>query len=490
MAGFVKRNWGGAPAKPQQAQGAANGPTSTNPWSLSVKFADYTEKGNLEFKVSGFYFKDVFTLNNISPNVFKFSQNGKTLIVTSKVDAFLQVLPTLESELKKLNHYKDSSIDNFSDNIEKALQLAPTQEELKANNTAIITNWKQLLQTLNDPETKQKFLLFQTTYTCQSDWKKCALSPANVVEVRLADPLASFVTDANTWLTEFNRKVQPGSPFVIITKPDTPWPPRDKLDAEAKKQGYKSYSAMMNDENGRKLAFGIRKDLAQRLNLATSFYKAKVYDVRFTVPIDPSNDKFLKVANLVNNLTGELNQAAKEYLRVKAYKEGAPQPDVDAKKEGIQTPEELLKYKDFIIKKCAAKKITIPDVGSTEDVIANAIYTYAYKTAEAYNVLSPKAKQAFASAVLYSVAKTINLKTSQVSQAVKIFDSLSTEEVEEVAQKTFETFKQLANFSVSEAVGDGLMSFDDYRNLLMGLLPNKNRIKKNFDDFNDRMNNI
>ena len=224
--------------------------------------------------------------------------------------------------------------------------------------------------------------------------------------------------------------------------------------------------------------------------MRTTYYKSKVYDVRFTQPIDPNNDPFLKVANLVNNLTGELNQVAKEMMMKNAALTGQEKPDFEAKKEGLQTSDELMKYKQYILEKCKSKKIDIPEVGSDNEIIASAIYAYAYKIAEEYNVLSPKAKGAFASAVLYSVAYSIGLESSKVSQAADIFGKISPEEGEELIQKTFEIYKQLATHQVNESMGNGIMSFEQYHELMSKLLPSKDTIKQRFDEMNDRLNNV
>jgi uncharacterized protein YfkK (UPF0435 family) len=70
---------------------------------------------------------------------------------------------------------------------------------------------------------------------------------------------------------------------------------------------------------------------------------------------------------------------------------------------------------------------------------------------------------------------------------------LSPEEGEELAQKTFEVYKKLAGVQVGalneeEVLEEGIMSFEEYRSMIMGLLPNKENIKRRFDEFNDRMN--
>lgn len=491
MPGFVRRGWG------QGAQQKPAGAPQDDRWSLNAKFAQYTDKGNLVFKLSGFKYEDIEKVNKIKPDVFKILKNEKTgsiclIVKPTALEDFKNILPTLVDELRKFNHYNDKSLDEFEEKILSIIEKTPTQEELAANEKTVISNWKQLLETLNDPETKKKFLAFQTTYICQNSFSDAALSPSNVVEVRLADPQASFVTDAATWKNRFNRVVTPGSPFVIITKPEQSIPPIKLLEADPVVRGKGGWNKLCKDSGGPWYgeAWAAIKRVRIKNNLRTTYYKSKVYDVRFTQPIDPNNDPFLKVANLVNNLTGELNQVAKEMMMKNAALTGQEKPDFEAKKEGLQTSDELMKYKQYILAKCKSKKIDIPEVGSDNEIIASAIYAYAYKIAEEYNVLSPKAKGAFASAVLYSVAYSIGLESSKVSQAADIFGKISPEEGEELIQKTFEIYKQLATHQVNESMGNGIMSFEQYHELMSKLLPNKDTIKQRFDEMNDRLNNV
>lgn len=510
--GFTKRSWGTVGQTPQTGgfqkrtwgtpQGGQQGQFNSDLWSLNVKFAKYTQNGYLAFKLSGFKWEDEPKINKVAPDVFIVKKNEKTnsmglIVKADKIEDFKNVLPTLVDELRKLNHYTDASLDSFAEKIEATIEKTPTQAEIDANNTAIITNWKQLLQSLNDPETKKRFLAFQTTYTCENSFADAVLSPNNVIEVQMADPQASFVTDAATWRNRFNRIVLPGAQSVIIKKPEQTIPPENLLNSDPVVMKNGGWKALCKKSGGPWYgeAWAAIKRVRIKNNLRTTYYEAKVYDVRFTKPIDPNDDPFMQVANLVNNLTGELNQVAQEIMKKDAILKGEEAPDFENKKEGIQSNEELLKYKEFILKKCKSEKVQVQTIGSDEDIIANAIYTYAYKIAESYNVLSPQGRSAFASAVLYSVASTINLNSSKVSQSVHIFDKLSPEEGEELAQKTFEVYKKLAGVQVgalseSTELNEGLMSFEEYRSMIMGLLPNRDNIKRKFDEINERLNRV
>lgn len=493
MAGFQRRAWGDG-TKQTTPQSSFGG---NDKWSLNVKFAQYNDKGNLVFKLSGFKYEDIEKINKVNPNIFRVIKNEKTgsmcLVVKSgAVEEFRNELPVMVDELKKLNHYNDKSLDDFEEKVNAVIDKTPTQEELDANEKNVIFNWKQLLEALNDPETKKRFLAFQTTYTCQNSFSDAMLSPGNVIEVRMADPQASFVTDAATWKNRFNRAITPNSPFIIITKPEQTIPPTKLLEADPIVRSKGGWNALCKASGGPWYgeAWAAIKRVRIKNNLKTTYYKSKVYDVRFTQPMDPNNDPFLKVANLINNLTGELNQVAKELMTKNAVLNGQDTPDFEEKKEGLQTSEELMKYKQFILSKCKSKKIDVPEIGSDNEIIASAIYSYAYKIAEEYNVLSPKAKSAFASAILYSVAYSIGLESSKVGQAAHIFDSLNPEESVELTQKTFPLYKSLATHQLNESIGGKIMDFEEYSNFIRNLFPNKENIKQRFDEMNDRLNNV
>lgn len=503
MDGFQKRAWGenNNAFQPQQSNVKTVNSfrnTNTPQLSINVKFGRYNEKGNLVFKLASFHFKDIDLINKKYKDTFSLiekqtpnSQYSTIYLVVKpeNIENFKQVLPSVVQDLKATGHYTDASIDSFEEKILNSIDKTPTPEEIEANEKNVITNWKDLFKELQNPETRQKFLAFQTTYTCQNTYYDAALSPTNVLEVRLADPQASFVTDAATWKSKYNRNVNAGAPYIIVTKPEQTLPPTKYLEADPVVRANGGWNALCKKCGGPGYgeAWSAQKRVKKQHNLFTTYYKAKVYDVRFTTPIDPNNDPFITVANLVNNLTGEVNEAAKQLVRMEAQKNGTEIPDFETKREGLETSEELLKFKDYILAKCAKLKINIPNVGSTQDIIASAVYTYAYEAAKNFNSLGERGKASFASAVLYAIANTFNIQSYKVADAINVLERLSEEEQKEVYQHTFECFKSLANFSLKEGAGD--ITYQQYLNIFKGINP-KASIKKNFDDLNNRMDGL
>lgn len=501
MAGFVKRNWGGNASNQSQAQSQQQTTNTTNnngKLGLNIKFGKYNDKGNLIFKVTSFHFNDVKLLNSKYGELFfvKMQETKNSqypliyfIVKPENLEEFKKQLPNIAQDLKATGHYNDRGVDEFEDKILSIIEKTPTPDEIAANDKVVITNWKDLFKQLRDPETRKRFLAFQTTYTCMNTYSDAALSPGNVIEVMLADPQASFVTDASTWKNKYNRTVNPGSPFIIVTKPEQTLPPLKLLEADPVVRQNGGWSALCKKCGGPWYgeAWAAQKRVKKQHNLFTNYYRAKVYDVRFTTPIDPNNDTFVKMANLINNLTGEVNEAAKELLRIEARKNGQEEPDFNSKHEGIETPEELVKFKDFILAKCANKKIKIAEVGSTQDIIANAVYAYAYEAAKDFNTLGDKGKTYFASAVLYAVAYSFNIESYKVADAINVLERLSDEEQEKVYQSTYECFKSLSAFSLHEDIGS--ISFEQYLNIFKNINPKKT-IKNSFDDLNNRMDNL
>ena len=453
MAGFQRRAWGSKPTSQT---------SSNEKWNLSVKSAKYSKGGDVGFKLGGFNYQDLADINKLAPDVF-FVKQGATdksiwlWVKNGKFDEFIADVEPLEKFLQSTNHYSNASIKSFGEKIENYAESTPTDAEIEANNEKISSNWRDLLSTINDPEVRKKFLAFQTTYTCLSKYKDAALSPGNVISVLAADPEATFVTDKSTWETKFLRRVLPNSPFVIIAKAENSLPPLNLLnqDSEVIKAG--GWNALVKQSGGPwyGAAWSAIKRVRLANNVRVSFYKSKVYDVRFTEPMNPNEDPFMTIPNLVNNLTGEINLAAKALMDKEALENGIEPQDYDAKKEGLTTSEEVTAFKNFILKKCKYLQINVPEVGGDSEIAANAVYAYAYAKAESLNKLQPRVKAAFANAVCYAIGVTFNLECPKVASCANFFEKLSKDEAETIAMDSFETYKTLANFSVRESVEDG-----------------------------------
>ncbi len=482
-------------------------------WSLTAKFGKF-DNGKLVIKLGGFKWEDINLMNQIDPSVFNIKKiqnaKGTTFIVliipSDKLGEFVNLIPQIEQQLKNTNNYTAQSISQFSSMVEDIIDDTPTEDDLKDSESNIINNWKELLKHLKDPEYRKKFLLLQTTENnfegkLAETLQYAKLSPKNVVEILSQDPLATFVTSRHTWEDpkKFNRTVNPGAPSIIFTKSEKTlaksfWQDPQVLSAKQRllKNGKPVSLNTIKDELGNGVYVGLVKKHNMQSNSSPEFYKVKGFDVRFTTPRDPNNDPFMKLANLVNNLTGEMNQAAIDAISNEYLASGKTLPsDINKKVEGIENQGDLLKFKDFILKKCKRAKINVAEIGSTDDIISNAIYSYGMKIAEDMNILKDDAKTAFAATLVTAVCERFNIQNQRVQQCFNIMSHFNDKQLEDVILQIYQIYASLANFKVEEAVGSGnIMSFDEFKNFVHSHMMNKDTIKKDFDDFNNRMDNL
>jgi hypothetical protein len=295
-------------------------------------------------------------------------------------------------------------------------------------------------------------------------------------------------------MTKFKRQVQDGAPYIVITKAENTLPPINLLNQDPEVMAAGGWNKLVAQSGGPwyGAAYAAIKRVRLNNNVRAFFYHSKVYDVRYTTPVDPSHDPFMEIPNLINNLSGEINMAARALLDKENLENGESNVDYGKKKEGITNNEELTAFKDFVLKKCKIAKVNVPLVGSDEDIVSNAVYAYAYAKAESLNKLHPKAKEAFANAVCYAIAATFNINSNRSAHSARFFNNLSPEDSKELAMDSFETYKALANFSLRESIGGAphIMNFDEYAELLMNASNNKRNVKSKFDDMMSRMDTV
>lgn len=495
--------------KPQQG----NAQNNNSPWALKPLFGKYEEGKGLVIKLQGFKWEDIGVLNQIDTSTFVVkkikAKSGNDIIVlvipSNKLTDFSNLLPQIKQQLAATGHYTKDSVNMFPEIIDNIIEKTASPEDIETSNKNIIKNWKELLQKIQDPEFRKKFLMVQVypgnfNFDAETakELKHAMLSPRNVMKILSQDPLATFVTDAPTWRREFNRTVNPGSPFVVYTQGvgdnNKFW--NDPKIVDAKKRLAAKGKAINVDNLKAELGKGVYWALWKQHQTSSSygeFYEKKGYDVRFTTPMDPNNDPFMKIANVVNNLTGELNPAAMKAISDEMAASGLTVPsqeDFNKKVEGLEGQGDLIKLKDFILAKCKKADVNVVEVGSTEEVISNALYAYGLKIAEEMNMLKQDAKNAFASALVLSVCSQFNIQTQKVNQCGNIISHFTDSQLEDVIMKIFQTYLSFANFKVNEGVGDGnAMSFEEFKNFIHSFTKNKSSIKRDFDDMTNRMNN-
>lgn len=447
-----------------------------------VGLSKYDKDGNLIIVIGSINFNDITRLNQAGKNVFQIKKPNNSsnsnflyLYVNGKhIEEFKNMFGDIKNIMEQTGHYDNSKLDDFFTKINTTIDKTVTKSDIEANDTRIAENWKELLKILKNPKNREKFLLLQTTPTFKTDYSKSMLSPENIREVLMADPLASFVTSEESWESLFNRKVVDTSRPIIITKvlnSNIPSYIMNKLPEVAAQGGWDK----LCKENGYRLhddpLYGFIKDARVKFKLGGSrdFFKAKVYDVRFTQLIPGAEDKFLTIPRLVNNLTGEINDAAKKVEAERLAKENKPIPDFDEKKYGLNK-KEISKFKENLIKLCGKKNIAISTTGSDEDVIVKGTYNYAYAISSSLNILNPNNKKKFASAMVVVVANTFNIESSLIEGYAKNLPSINDENaLEEISKTIHGVYTSLVNGeSIDESILKEmkLLSVSDIKNIL------------------------
>ena len=478
-------------------------------WNIYVDKVEYVDN-ILQFKVKSIRHKsdtpDLPLLNKIAPDVFQIKRKTKNVknkkyadvylnVQGGKEQDFLQCLPEIQKTLEEIGVYYKKSIITFIRQLGTGVEETPTPREIDDVNKAMNNSWKELLLMLKDPETRKRFLAFQTTVTC-GKYFNSHLSQNNIMEVLSQDNFATFVTDKQTWFNKFNRRVKDGAKRILITKPYNNTPSKNALNNHEISQEYGGYNNVvrMSTKKHYGVAYSINKDVSKATNPNfTTYLRHVVYDVRDTELIEGASDPFLEIPNMINNLTGEVNKLALKFIDDENKKRGIEDGSVK-KHEGIDDIDTLIKYKNILLKKCKQEGITIVDVGEPSDVIGECIYQYGLKTAEAYNILVPKEKELFAHLLCYCICSSFNIVCNKAKLSIKYIDSLTQEKAEIYAAYIRETYAELCAIRLYESKQNKMFTTQDIKNLILKFVNPKNKLKeefiRKFINLTDRMNNV
>ena len=512
MAGFPSKggfNKGGFPSKGGFASKTGNTPELY----FSAKWGQYNDKDELEIRLGAFKNEDVNIVNQIAPDVFyvkaiqvklaKFPSYS-IFVKPGQVQAFEGMLDKLKTVLEQTQHYK--GVAAGMGYIQDIISDTPSNEEIANQEKTVVSNWRDLLLMFQDPEVRKRFLAYQTTYIKHSEFSPAVLSRDNVLKILNADPQATFVTQAYVWRNVFNRDIQHGAPSIIITKCDIDIPYNIlEADPEVKKYGgWKAVKAASGGKETNYPAWGIKNRIAKEPghNHFMRFRPVKAYDVRFTIPpTNAKDDKFVNMVNLVNNLTGELNEVAKTMLKDIDTKAGKGERDFK-KIEGLENDELLTKFREFTMNKCKLEKIPMQETNFPKNDIANGVFAYSYKKSETQNILKDSERNIFASAVCAAVGLTFNIDCDKVSQCGRVISALNDQKLIDVVDKSFHVFQEFNSFNIREA--NGVDTKDDYFRLLKSFSKNaqpeitqedkqvalQESFTRKFNDLVERMNNV
>lgn len=506
MAGnFYKNNGGfnkgGFPIKKGAIKKSNFGKQSQTPsepkkYNFNFEYGEYTENNELSIRIGFLVDRDVNLLNQIAPDVFYIKgikkenaiyANHFLFIKEGKEQDFLNCLDQLKTVLTQTGNYKPDSIENAMERVVKIIDDTPSRQEISDFETKSVNNWKEWLFQLNDPEVRQRFLAFQTSYISSTEFKECMLSPDNITTILTADPQATFVTSEDFWMSHFKRRVKPGSPSLIYTRkfgylPDAVFYKDPEVIAAG---GWKKIKEMSGGNRKNPPAYAWDKKLSKKYTQYFDYKKVRGYDVRFTEPLDPNNDPFMTVANLVNNLTGELNAIAKINAQM-IDKENGEVKDYDKKRQGLETNEQLEKYKEFILKECQKEKISVYETGDIKSVISNAVYAYAFKKAEKFNIISDVNRDIFACAVVIGICNSMNITSDKASQCAQKLYGLSEEKRGDAINQAYTVWKNLVSYRIAEDTND--LSREEFYHLVMDFIEKEgNKMKQRFVESCNRL---
>lgn len=471
--------------------GKSSTPTGTKEYNLNFEYGEYTENNELSVRIGFLVDSDVNILNQVAPDVFYIKgikkekalfKNHFLFIKENKNQDFLNIIDQFKDAFAKTGHYNIKGLDKAMEKLENIIEDTPSRKELSDFNEKSVSNWKEWLFQLDDPAVRQRFLAFQTSYIAETEFKWAMLSPDNVSTILSVDPQATFVTSRDFWLSKFKRRVKPNSPSLFYKKKFGILPTaviKNDPDVIAA-GGWDKILKMSGNSRQNPPAYGWDKKLSKKdkYQIYFEYKQVRGYDVRFTEPIDPNDDPFMKIPNLVNNLTGELNAIAKINAQMEDNSKGVTQ-DYDKKRQGLETDDQLEKYKAFILDKCKREKVNVFETGDIKTVISNAVYAYAFKVAEKFNIISDANREVFACAVVVGICHTMNITSSKATQCAQKLYALSQDKRGEVINQAYTIWKNLANYRIAEAAND--LSREEFYNLVMDFIEKeKGKMKQTF----------
>jgi len=326
----------------RQNRSASNGPqrTTSDVWISSSKAAMTKDPNTGEDKEKivvtlginkGFSTKTLADAINkeLPPTVLRARPVGMASLVALDIDVdrrdeVYQVVNQLEHAIKQIGTFNPDSVDKLCDRIGDTVYDTVTKADKESSEQVSLSNWKDLMTKLHDPEVRKNLLAYQMSDSYARQYGN-VLSPGNVYQILSQFPQAAFVTTRGGW-AKYGRKVNPGARRIYVTMPVSRGNQRDKskLDNAAKTLGWSDYDAAKTASKGsEQVMHNIRMQADDK---AAGFVEVTMYDVSQTTPIDPNNDKWSMEMGLSNNVNGVLNSIAA------AHNSGVVAGSDDAKK--------------------------------------------------------------------------------------------------------------------------------------------------------------
>lgn len=355
------------------------------------------------------------------------------------------VVGKLENAIKQVGEYSDASVETVCSQIYDSVDSVATSTDVENATNKSISNWKEMLEKLEDPEIRKRLLRYQTT----NDYARAyghVLSPGNVQDVLDQFPMASFVAERSTWLKQFNRTIQPNAQRIVVKKPIQGQPSMADLDAAAQLAGYASYKdAKYQTKNATQVMSEINNIAKKK---TSSFVKVIMYDVSQTnPPSDPSLDIWTNSIGLSDNINGLLNQPAQSFDD--SITGGNAQKAQEANKEAITQAQEAKwqNRKMALINVCKRRNIDVSKLQASDDqdFIAKATYYYAKSLMPSYGIVKSDDANRIAAMCAVAMCYSCDCKvSSDISRYIMSQKSLSEDDVKVAFTITHDILPQLA----------------------------------------------
>ena len=382
--------------------------------------------------------------------------------------------------------YDNEALERLGNRIANAAKNIASKADIESAENRISDSWVQILSNLNDPNVRNKMLMFQTTaYGAKKlGWK---LSPGNIMDILSQKPDATFAAGANYW-ADYGRRIKPNAQKLVITKPTNTYVSKDDLDDAARRRGFNSHSDASNlTNNSKQVNQSIYYDANMHKVGKKYFYKAIVYDVSDTEVINPENgDKWSEEIGLINNLHELLNNAAMQFQKQfssdenKSIEDNADNVFMDNVRKSL--------FKFF-----NKQGVTINDTGNDNETLAKAIFDFALMRAPEENTLKEENKVELAKFITAAVTTQLEIPNSITSE----FLSKRPVADKYIAAKAYNTVREIISnirMEINESVnGINILSPKEFIEMMkkVGVRFKKTHeaIHESFFKFLERMDN-
>lgn len=288
---------------------------------ILVNIYDNTKKALIDtFNQIGTIFTQDDNGNQVKNNVFTLVDKNRpgTLYLYCDLEQkkFIpDLLEQLEKSIISMPAYREKSdaIKEMCSELYDAVDSIGSKSEIEAQKKLAYENWENMLQQLKDPEVRKRLRKYNMAFLTSSSVGHI-LSPDNIKRIFDVRPDATFVVEKYTWKKFFNRTIKPGATPILISKPtDRNYLSKNTLDNVARDKGYSDYKSAMDITNS---ATQVNATIKTDANgYSNHFAYVKMYDVADTIPPEnPEDDVFTIQYGIKNNLTGEVNEPAQNFI--------------------------------------------------------------------------------------------------------------------------------------------------------------------------------